>query len=67
MSLKQRLKAGIRLMADGWARDLCTLYGLDPGDELHVAVRRSESDPDAVEVRVAPRGPRRRVPADVRP
>jgi hypothetical protein len=55
MTLRQRLAAGVRALSDGWARDLCVLYGIDPGEELKIAVRRPATDPDTVEVWVAPR------------
>lgn len=54
MRLRDRFAAGLRSMADGWARDLCVLYGLEAGEELHVAVRRPPGTGDMVEVRVEP-------------
>ena len=53
MDLRARLAAGLRAMSEGWARDLCLLYGLQPGEELTVAVRRPVEAPDVVDVRVA--------------
>jgi hypothetical protein len=54
MRLRERLRAGLRMMSDGWARDLCVLYGVMPGEELRLSVRRPDGHDDALEVRVEP-------------
>jgi hypothetical protein len=60
MGLRTRLSAGLRAMTETWARDLCLLYGVEPGEELSLSVRRPEATPDIVEVQVEPpKGPRR--------
>lgn len=57
MGLRTRLKAGLRVMADGWARDLCVLYGIEPGQGLSLSLRRPAEAPDEVEVEVEPPTP----------
>lgn len=44
MSLRDRLKAGLRAAAFPWAEDLAMLYGIRPGESLVVTLRRQAED-----------------------